>query len=402
MRDASGDVIDTFGTKSKPFEFNIVGKTDAEPPAFPDRDAPARCAEEVECPPDFPGCKSGGGGTKGWGASCESTSECQGGLACVDGSCETAQSCDIDADCPSGKCKGGVCQSGEGPSGPFKKNWIGFHVAQDLAIVGGDDVCSQDSQNNNGFACFYEGTENQYNFDPQPARANKISTGMAPATTRIMLSFDRVLGKNLTLGARAGYALNGGPSAGDKKFLPFHGEVRIGYWFGKQPFAKKGIRPYVAGGGGIAQVDAKLPVTVVDCAQDPNTGASQVGTQAYTNCANDSGSGAILGKEQKLDAYKKMARKGCKIWMEHGALHYAECVADDVPHGKSTDFYRAVKCKEDETVIFAYIVYKSRASRDAVLKKVMADPRLHMDPKDMPFDGKRMFWGGFKTVVESK
>ncbi|HOP19139.1 MAG TPA: DUF1428 domain-containing protein [Parvularculaceae bacterium] len=110
----------------------------------------------------------------------------------------------------------------------------------------------------------------------------------------------------------------------------------------------------------------------------------------------------IAVPKDKLDAYKKMARKGCKIWMEHGALHYAECVADDVPHGKSTDFYRAVKCKEDETVIFAYIVYKSRASRDAVLKKVMADPRLHMDPKDMPFDGKRMFWGGFKTVVESK
>ncbi len=310
--DASGDVIDTFGTKSKPFEFNIVPKTDAEPPAFPDWDPPARCAEEVECPPDFPGCKSGGGGSKGWGASCDSTSECQSGLACVDGSCETAQSCDIDADCPSGKCKSGVCQAGEGPSGPFKKNWIGFHVAQDLAIVGGDDVCSQTSQKDNGFACFYQDTENQYNFDPQPSRANKISTGIAPATTRIMLSYDRVLGRNLTLGARLGYAIGGGPSAGDKKFLPFHGEVRVGYWFGKEPFAKKGIRPYIAGGVGIAQVDAKLPVTVVDCALDPN-GNSQVGTTAYTTCATDQGSGAILGKEQKLDAFKKLGQSFINI-----------------------------------------------------------------------------------------
>ena len=106
--------------------------------------------------------------------------------------------------------------------------------------------------------------------------------------------------------------------------------------------------------------------------------------------------------EDRLADYRRMARKCGKVWREHGALAYNECVADDVPHGKSTDFYRAVKCKEDETVIFAYIVYKSRASRNAVLKKVMADPRLHMDPKDMPFDGKRMFWGGFKTIVESK
>lgn len=106
--------------------------------------------------------------------------------------------------------------------------------------------------------------------------------------------------------------------------------------------------------------------------------------------------------EENLAAYKKMAKLAGKVWMEHGALDYVECVADDVPHGKATDFYRAVKAKEGETVIFSYVVYKSKRDRDAIMKKVMSDPRLKMDHASMPFDGKRMFWGGFKPIIEMK
>jgi uncharacterized protein YbaA (DUF1428 family) len=104
--------------------------------------------------------------------------------------------------------------------------------------------------------------------------------------------------------------------------------------------------------------------------------------------------------EKNLATYKKMAQKSGKIWLEHGALSYVESIADDVPDGKSTDFNRAVKKKKGETVVFAYATYKSRKHRDQVMKKVMADPRLQMDPKTFPFDGKRMFWGGFKSLVE--
>jgi uncharacterized protein YbaA (DUF1428 family) len=98
-----------------------------------------------------------------------------------------------------------------------------------------------------------------------------------------------------------------------------------------------------------------------------------------------------------------MAQKAAKVWRDHGALEYIECVADDVKPGKHTSFPQSVKLKKGETVIFAYIVYKSRAQRDRVNKKVMKDPRLAsmMDPKKMPFDAKRMFWGGFKTLVEA-
>jgi uncharacterized protein YbaA (DUF1428 family) len=107
--------------------------------------------------------------------------------------------------------------------------------------------------------------------------------------------------------------------------------------------------------------------------------------------------------KKKMEAYRRMARTASKVWREHGALEYVECVADDVKPGKVTSFPQSVKLKPGETVVFAYVVYKSRAQRDRVMAKVMKDPRLAnmMDPKTMPFDAKRMFWGGFKSIIEA-
>jgi uncharacterized protein YbaA (DUF1428 family) len=101
-------------------------------------------------------------------------------------------------------------------------------------------------------------------------------------------------------------------------------------------------------------------------------------------------------------AYVRMARKAGKVWREHGALDYVECMADDVKPGKYTSFPQSVKLKKNEVVWFSWIVYKNRKHRDHVLAKVMKDKRLKpmMDPKSMPFDGKRMFWGGFKVLVD--
>ena len=106
--------------------------------------------------------------------------------------------------------------------------------------------------------------------------------------------------------------------------------------------------------------------------------------------------------KKKLADYRRMAAKAGKIWREHGALEFRECIADDVKWGKRTSFPRSVKQKNGETVFFSYIVYKSRADRDRINAKVMKDKRLAkmMDPKAMPFDAKRMIWGGFKTVVD--
>jgi uncharacterized protein YbaA (DUF1428 family) len=104
--------------------------------------------------------------------------------------------------------------------------------------------------------------------------------------------------------------------------------------------------------------------------------------------------------KKKLAAYRTMAKKASKVWRDHGAIDYAECIADDVKVGKWTSFPRSVKLKRGETVVFAYIVYKSRKHRDAVMAKVMKDKRLaDMNMNNMPFDGKRMIYGGFKTIV---
>ena len=106
--------------------------------------------------------------------------------------------------------------------------------------------------------------------------------------------------------------------------------------------------------------------------------------------------------KKKVEAYKRLAKKAAKIWKEHGALEFRECVADDVKMGKWTSFPRSVKLKPSETVFFSWIVYKSRAHRDRVNAKVMKDKRIAgMDMKDMPFDPKRMIYGGFKVMVEA-
>ena len=107
--------------------------------------------------------------------------------------------------------------------------------------------------------------------------------------------------------------------------------------------------------------------------------------------------------KKNVAAYRRMAQTAGKVWREHGALEFRECVADDVKVGKWTSFPQSVKLKSNETVIFSWITYKSRAHRDRVNAKVMKDPRLAnmMDPKALPFDGKRMIYGGFKILVEA-
>jgi len=106
--------------------------------------------------------------------------------------------------------------------------------------------------------------------------------------------------------------------------------------------------------------------------------------------------------KRNLDAYRRMARKAGKIWREHGALEFRECVGEDVPKGKVTSFPQSVELKRGETVVFSWIVYRSRAHRDRVNAKVMNDPRLadQMDAQAMPFDAGRMIYGGFEVMVD--
>src|SRR5687767_38390 len=105
--------------------------------------------------------------------------------------------------------------------------------------------------------------------------------------------------------------------------------------------------------------------------------------------------------KKNLEAYRRMAQKAGKIWRDHGALEYRECAGDDLKVKFGVPFSRTVKQKRGETVVFAWIVFKSRKHRDSVNAKVMKDPRLDkmMDMKAMPFDHKRMVYGGFTVLV---
>lgn len=293
-RNTTGADVGNWGSKSEPVEISLVEQTAMDPPSYDDADAPARCAAKEICPPDFPGCDSGGG-SKDSGEACGNTSECKSGLLCMDGSCEAAPSCNTNSDCSVGTCQDGKCavEGGESVSAPAKKWWVGAHFALDFAFVGGSDLCLGDSQTTGNWACYWSNSTDKP-YDPvqmQTTAVGNVGSGAVLGTKRVLLSLDRVLTPNITAGLRLGFAFGGGPPAGKqvewqgmptdppdengsdaiksvtnagKNFLPIHAEARVGYWFGKNVFAKKGIRPYVHAGGGVAQVDAKVIVHTLD------------------------------------------------------------------------------------------------------------------------------------------
>jgi uncharacterized protein YbaA (DUF1428 family) len=108
-------------------------------------------------------------------------------------------------------------------------------------------------------------------------------------------------------------------------------------------------------------------------------------------------------KKDRIDEYRDVAAKAGELWREFGALDYKECVADDVKSGEVTSFPQSVNLEDDEVVVFSWITYESRAKRDEVNEKVMADPRMNemVDENDPPMDMKRMFFGGFEVIVDA-
>jgi hypothetical protein len=242
------------------------------------------------------------------GGKCETSKECRQGLLCDGGVCETAPSCESNDDCSTGKCTDGKCDIGsDGDVAPYKKNWFGLHLAQDIAIIGGPDVCGSESD----YECYDSGSSSSFYGGP-PYPGTGIAKGTALATQRLLLSYDRAFTPNLTGGVRVGYAFSGGPPAvsvdqngaqKDKiKFLPFHLEGRITYWI--RPLSKLGFRPYVFGGGGMAQVDAKVKVTIFDCSVPQLNGMDPP-----EDCAvGGDGTNKMDLTRRQVDAWKKLGQ----------------------------------------------------------------------------------------------
>jgi hypothetical protein len=308
-KDASGETIDNWGSKNKPINYTFGESVTGEPPAYAGETPPARCADSAECPPDFPGC-GGGGASRGnvdWGGKCENSTECKSGLLCEGGVCEAAPSCENNDDCSTGKCTDGKCDVGSdvaSSAGPFKKNWLGLNYGIDIAMISGTNVCASSD-----FSCYEVGSRDK----PYPGPAydgTQIKSGAVMATHRILLSYDRAFSPNFTAGLRAGYALFGGPPAIEsfdennqpqKKiaFLPVHAELRLAYWFGQGALAKKGLRPYLFLGGGMAQVDAKVQVNIYDC-------SGTTASPSAPGCLDKTQAGNIPKKS--VDAWKKLGQ----------------------------------------------------------------------------------------------
>jgi len=263
----SGEVIATNGTRQAPHRVVLKDDPADEPRHLPGKPTPEKCkgGMQVDCPPGLPGCASDR--KKAPGVECGADSECQAGV-CLNGQCGgdpdkmSDVKCETDTECGTGKtCKEGVC------IGVAKKNWIGFAAQQDVLMLPSvQGVCSAPGE----YVCFDDqGWYDSERWQPIPEAGDEVKGGFAQSTTRIMLSYDRTFGTHIGVGARAGYAFGGGPKVPEgKAFFPAHVEVRLSYWFGKNPFSSTSVRPYVVLGGGLAQFDSKVNVQVYEHAEN--------------------------------------------------------------------------------------------------------------------------------------
>jgi len=320
-QDANGDTIETLGSEIAPSTFNIVAQSAQPAPAYPGAAPPAKCGaggggDKVECPPGMPGCAGGGG----WGDSCTPAEPCKKGLYCAAGTCENAPACETNSDCDTGRCDDGFCAMGETAGvKKFRRVMVGIHFAPDLWITSkATDVCGNASVTAGTYACYPSGQTTTTQSEPLAANgfAGTVNQGVALATLRLLLSLDYALTPNITVGGRAGYAFRGGPASikytgGDPspatKFLPFHVEVRAAYWF--RPLSMPGIHPYIHVGGGMAQVDGKVPVQTYQCidADHTNAGSGDCTTVNNTTHATD-GVGPYASSVTKYDAWRKMGQ----------------------------------------------------------------------------------------------
>ncbi|MGC4088474.1 MAG: hypothetical protein QM756_11370 [Polyangiaceae bacterium] len=247
----------------------VVEASNQPPPALPGREPPMRCYEEKDCPPELKGSPACPGtkatpGARSWGASCEKTSQCQTGLACISGSCEKPNKCDSTSECGTGECVSGVCQYPDPDEvasrlGPGKLNWIGLHFGYDFAIGGsGNGICGNATSDGKDKYDCYQGGE-LYTRTPNVYGAGVANGGFLPSTFRIMASYDRWFNR-LGAGARVGWAFAGAP----KDFKPLHIELRVLYSMRAEPLSKR-FRPYVGLAGGMARVDAHSKASVIDC-----------------------------------------------------------------------------------------------------------------------------------------
>jgi hypothetical protein len=284
--DASGEVVGTSGTRTAPNKVVIKNEpVSGEPPHLPGRPPPSRCREAGDCPPGTPGCRSKTlPSGRGWGATCQTDRECGTDYWCKQGACEngvrvetdgepqaSGKYCDTSSDCYAGeRCSTGrVCERAPEKA---KKVWLSLNVGQDFSFIGTQaDVCgTKDTYPPKQYTCI---DQDDYVYAGQPlpsapGTGNAINGGIHPATTRFLAGSDFLVSHNVTLGARLGYAYG---AASGHSLAMFHGEGRVAFWFGKEPFTRERVRPFLVVAGGLAAVDDKFDVPIIEGNVSPSS-----------------------------------------------------------------------------------------------------------------------------------
>ena len=294
-KDERDNALERIGSRDKPLVFKVVEKSDVPPPAIPGEPVPDKCVASAYCPDEMvgtPACEAlkGGAAEASKETTCKNTSDCDLGMSCEGGVCKAPNVCTEDKDCASEElCKAGICVEKPRPS---KLDWFGVHFAADLMSVGGSsDACNPDSED---FACF-DGSQ-AYDGTPYPNNGGTVPGGITLGTMRVMFSYDRFLSENISLGARFGFAFNGVPSG----FFPLHFEGRGTYYFGNVTQGRSTFVPLVAAGVGLAEVDSKTPVEMVDCVDIENCLAAPEVNEALIDPVNGA------ARLRTLDAYKSL------------------------------------------------------------------------------------------------
>jgi hypothetical protein len=236
---------------------------------------------------------------KGEGAACKHDEDCSGNLACQDGTCALVP------DAPGGKKKPEADKPPEEDKDAKgeveKKNWFSIEFVPDLAIFAGSNVCSQSGQAQDHFFCL-RSDKTHYRGTPTLNNGDNVTLGLAPATMRVVLGFERIVANNVGLGARVGFAFNGATDGG-ASFLPVHLEGRVGYYLGRKPFVGRGVRPEVFLAAGVAQVDSHIDVQVLE---DGNAcGAANPGSTSSPCTKPAKGDSQKEQRTQTLTAYKQ-------------------------------------------------------------------------------------------------
>jgi hypothetical protein len=236
---------------------------------------------------------------KGQGESCKKDEDCKSSLACQDGACALP---------PDSVVKKKLSSDGEPPppadedkAEVEKKNWFSIEFVPDLALFSGDNVCAASGQSTGHFYCLRP-DKTHYTGTPTLNNGDNVTLGLAPATMRVVLGYERIVASNVGIGARAGFAFNGATDGG-ASFMPLHLEGRLGYYVGKKPFVGRGVRPGVFLAAGLAQVDSHIAVQVLE---DGNACASANPGSLTSKCTRAAkGDDRVEPRKQTLTAYKQ-------------------------------------------------------------------------------------------------